>query len=71
MPILAGDRLIGRIHLRRDRSKQVLHIKLLQIEPGIQLDPTFIQQLHEAIYHFGYAHGAKKITVEKTGTSKY
>ncbi len=64
MPILAGDRLIGRMDPRLDREKQHLHIQLLQLEPEIKQTITLMERLHAAIKGFAKTHGATSITIE-------
>ncbi len=45
-PILEGDRFIGRIEVKADRSAGALHVKQVWIEPGLQWTGSRRQKLH-------------------------
>lgn len=64
MPILAGDRLIGRMDPRLDREKQHLHVQLLQFEPEATHDKLLKQCVHQAIKQFAITHGADSYSIE-------
>lgn len=66
MPVLAGDRLIGRIDPRLDREHGRLHIRLLQIEPGVRWTAHLRRGLGDALAAFARFHGARAVTVEAT-----
>jgi uncharacterized protein len=40
MPVLAGERLIGRVAVRADRKSGVLVVEGMYAEPGAPLDPA-------------------------------
>lgn len=63
MPILAGDRLIGRIDPRLDRTENKLHINLLQLEPDIKLTKPLRKKLEHALESFATFHKAKEIVM--------
>jgi uncharacterized protein len=66
LPILAGDTLIGRIDPRLDRENRRLHIRLLQIEPGIRWSARLRKHLMRALEKFAQFHGAHDVIVENT-----
>lgn len=65
MPILAGDRIIGRIDPRLDQKEKRLNILLLQIEPGTKWTKPLERRVHQALHQFAAVHGAETVTVEK------
>lgn len=69
MPILAGDRLIGRIDPHLDRKNGMLTIRLLQLEPDIRLTPGLRANLDDALQSFARFHGVDRFTVEKIETA--
>lgn len=66
LPILMGDTLIGRIDPRLDRENRRLHIRLLQIEPGIRWSARLWKYLVRALENFAQFHGAQEVIVEST-----
>ncbi|MFB4169648.1 winged helix-turn-helix domain-containing protein [Virgibacillus sp. JSM 102003] len=65
MPILAGDRLIGRIDPGLDRENQHLNVRLLQIEHNVNMTPQLRNNLKEAIESFASFHHAETITIDR------
>jgi uncharacterized protein len=66
MPILAGDRLVGRLDPRLDRVKGRLIVRLLQLEPGVKLTARLRAGLGNALREFARFHGVGAVTVERT-----
>ncbi|ANS74370.1 hypothetical protein AWM70_07065 [Paenibacillus yonginensis] len=64
MPILAGDRLIGRMDPRLDTKKQHLTVRLLQIDPGIDYTSELRQSVEQELERFAKVHGALTLTVQ-------
>lgn len=67
MPILAGDRLIGRIDPRLDKKNRRLHVQLLQIEPGVERTDVLMANINRALRAFAERHGATAVTVASEG----
>jgi uncharacterized protein YcaQ len=65
MPILAGDRLIGRIDPRLDRARGELTVQRLDLEPGIAL-PALRGDLLRALERFAAFHGARRVAPAPT-----
>jgi uncharacterized protein YcaQ len=66
MPILAGDRLIGRMDPRLDRKEARLAVRLLQLEPGVKTTVRLRKRLTRALKVFAKFHGATDLVIEKT-----
>jgi uncharacterized protein len=68
LPILYGDRFVGRIEPRLDRKAQALSIVGLWFEPGFEPmeDPRFIPALAEAIEAYRTFVGAAKVVWPRT-----
>lgn len=66
MPILAGDRLIGRIDPKLDRERKILVIRLLQFEPGVSLTPRLRHALRDGLDTFASFHQAREIVIDRT-----
>lgn len=66
LPILAGDRLIGRIDPQLDRASGRLNIRLLQIEPSVRWSKPLRKHVQRALESFARFHQAKEIHVERT-----
>jgi hypothetical protein len=65
MPILHGDRLIGRMDPRLDRKTGVLTVRLLSMEETAPPVEEWITDFREGLQLFATIHGARSITVEK------
>jgi uncharacterized protein YcaQ len=70
MPILAGDRLIGRIDPRLDREHNQLNICLLQIEPEVTLTPQLQENLSLALHSFAHIHGVDQISFSRNDIAR-
>lgn len=66
MPILAGDRLIGRMDPRLDKKNRHLTVQLLQIDRQVKFTRTLKKKVHEALQAFAAAHGAEAVAIEQT-----
>jgi uncharacterized protein len=70
MPILAGDRLIGRIDPKLDRTRGVLEIQSIYLEPAVRPTKLLAEALETGLRRFARLHGAKDIdTGVTTGTA--
>jgi uncharacterized protein YcaQ len=65
MPILCGDRLIGRLDPRLDRKGNRLIVRLLQLDNDVQVTPQLLTRLHEALESFAKFHGVNEFVIEK------
>ena len=65
MPILAGDRLIGRMDPRLDRANGRLIVRLLHLEPQVRPTRQLRRNLRGALETFAHFHQAVEIDVER------
>ncbi|MEM7347775.1 MAG: crosslink repair DNA glycosylase YcaQ family protein [Chloroflexota bacterium] len=65
LPILHGDKLIGRIDPKMDRKKQILHINAIYTEPDIPQDNETRTAIETTISELGTFLGAKEIVYSK------
>ena len=66
MPILFGDRFIGRLDPQLDRERRRLVIKLLQMEPHIRATTRLRKALRTAVESFARFHGAVDLKIGRT-----
>ncbi len=66
MPVLEGDRFIGRLDPKFDRESGVLRINRLALEPGVRPDGPRRRRLAAALRAFARFHGAREIQVGAT-----
>ncbi len=66
MPILAGDRLIGRMDPRLDIKQGHLTVQLLQIDPEIDFTECLRDGVQRALESFAHLHGAKTVSIEQS-----
>lgn len=66
MPILYGDRLIGRMDPRLDRKKSYLFVQLLQLEPNVNFTPELRDNIRDSLEAFAAFHEVENIAVEQT-----
>lgn len=66
MPVLAGDRLIGRMDPRLDRAQKRLVVQNLHLEPAVRPTASLRRALRTALESFAAFHGADRVTVQRT-----
>lgn len=66
MPILAGDRLIGRLDPRLDRAQNRLVVQSLHLEPKVRVTASLRRTLRNALESFAAFHGADRLAVART-----
>ncbi len=64
LPILHGDRLIGRVDPRMDRKTGTLHIQAMYTEPDAPIDVTTAPEVRDAIEQLAGFLGADRIDYE-------
>jgi len=65
MPILAGDRLIGRMDSRLDRPHKHLSVQYLQIDPGIEFTAGLKENVMRELERFTHSLGADTVSIER------
>ncbi|MBX3066139.1 MAG: YcaQ family DNA glycosylase [Anaerolineae bacterium] len=66
LPILYRDRLIGRFDPKLERSAGVLRIKVIHLEPNVQIDEEMVAAVAVAMRDFMRFHKAKTLVIEKS-----
>ena len=65
LPILYGDRLVGRMDSKLERSQKTLVINGLWFEDWFDPDDTFIQAFSKGLVRFSLFHAAYLVNVIK------
>jgi len=66
MPILFGDRFVGRLDPQLDRGRGRLVIRLLQLEPRVRMTMRLRKALRAALESFARFHGATDLQIGRT-----
>src|SRR5437870_2442220 len=66
MPILAGDRFVGRFDPRLDRERGRLVINLLHLERGVRATAQLRTALEDALQAFARFHGASDLRIVRS-----
>ncbi|WP_257351039.1 winged helix-turn-helix domain-containing protein [Pseudalkalibacillus decolorationis] len=66
MPILYGDRLIGRMDPLLDRKKEVLNVRQLHLEPGVKKTAKLRRSIREALEKFAEFNKVKDLIIEQS-----
>lgn len=64
MPILAGDRLIGRMDPRLDRTKRLMEVRLLPFDPGVRVTKALRKNVEAALEGFARFHTGADLDIE-------
>ena len=63
MPVLAGDRFIGRIDPVVDRQEKRLRVEKAVWEPGVKMTPHLLESVERAVEEWGRRLGAETVTL--------
>ena len=66
LPVLWGDKLIGRLDARADRSKQLLQVQLLHLEPGVKVDDPLLAALAPGLDQLARANSCDQVRIQRT-----
>ncbi len=66
MPILSGDRFLGRLDPRLDRERGRLVVNLLQLERGVVATAPLRKALEDALQAFARFHGASDLRITRS-----
>jgi uncharacterized protein len=66
MPILHGDRLVGRFDPKLERKNGILRLKALYLEPGVKPDETLVQEIAACMRDFMAFHSANELIIERS-----
>jgi uncharacterized protein YcaQ len=64
LPILDGDRLIGRLHPKADRGAGTLVVKGVWWEKGVRETKRLAGRLDEALWQFAAFNGVERVEFE-------
>jgi uncharacterized protein len=62
MPVLHGERLIGRVDPRMDRSRGVLEVNAIHLEPGVRATADVRKAVGTALRDLGRFLGAREVS---------
>jgi len=71
LPILRGERFVGRIDAKADRKAARLIVRKLILEPGVNGDDGLPAPLAAKLDAFAAFNGCNEVVVEKTGPAKF
>jgi uncharacterized protein YcaQ len=66
LPILHGERFVGRFDPKLERQNGLLRIKALYLEQGIKPDDELLSGIATALRDFLAFHNAKDILIERS-----
>lgn len=66
LPILHGDRLVGRFDPKMERDAGLLRVKALYLEPGVAADAALVAAVAGAMRDFMVFHGAQELVIERS-----
>lgn len=71
LPILYGDRLVGRFDPKVERRTGVLRIKALHLEPGVRPSARLAASVARAMRDFMRFHGATELAIEHSAPLEF
>lgn len=66
LPILHQDALVGRLDAKAHRKEGIFEVKALYLEPGIQPDDEFLENLGSAIQNCADWHGTPQVIMQRS-----
>lgn len=69
LPILDGDRLVGRLDPKHDRETETLHVRNIWWEPGVKPTRARLRELESALDRYRALLGASSVELEADATS--
>lgn len=64
LPVLFGDRFVGRLDPKADRKTGTFIVRRLELEPGVDAGEALLRPLAETIWRFAAFNGCTTVTVE-------
>ena len=71
LPILYGDRLVGRFDPKMERKTGVLRIKSLHLEPGVRPSARLAASAARAMRDFMRFHAARDLAIERSNPPEF
>ncbi len=69
LPILHGDRLIGRLDPKAHRGAGIFEVKALHLEPGVRVTAGLVESLRETLMRTARWHGTPEVVVRQANAS--
>lgn len=69
LPILHGDRLIGRLDPKAHRGVGMFEVKALHLEPGVRVTAGLVESLRETLMRTARWHGTPEVVVRQANAS--
>ncbi|HEY8426101.1 MAG TPA: crosslink repair DNA glycosylase YcaQ family protein [Limnochordales bacterium] len=69
MPVLEGDRFIGRLDARLDRAERTLYVERLMFEPGVEVSAERLARVRGAIETLAEQVGSRRVVRRPPGAS--
>lgn len=70
LPILHRGELVGRLDLKAHRSRGILEVKALHLEPQFCPNDRFVRELSETLTGFATWHGTPEVQITRTSPSR-
>ncbi len=70
LPILFGERIVGRLDPKADRKTKTFHVRQLALEPGADAADRLIPELGRALGVFARFNGCERIVLENVRPEK-
>lgn len=64
LPILSGERFIGRAEIIRDLKSKTLHVKNIWLEPGVKSGKALTEKLKQCLSRFALFNGCDKLELK-------
>jgi uncharacterized protein len=68
LPVLYGDKFIGRFDPKADREEKIFYIKSMHFEKGFKPDEDFNKTFSDKVKEFAVFNGCEKIVIDKADT---
>jgi uncharacterized protein YcaQ len=66
LPILHGERLVGRLDPKAHRAAGVFEVKSLHMEPDVDIDGELVTGLRDTLHRLAAWHGTPEVVVRET-----
>ena len=65
LPILHGDRLVGRLDPKAHRSTGLFEVKAIHLEPGVEAADELVAGLRDTLHRLAAWHGTPEVAVRQ------
>ena len=66
LPILHGDRLVGRLDPKAHRKDGIFEVKSIHLEPGVEVTDDLVAGLRDVLHRIGAWHNTPEIVIRDT-----